>query len=129
MLPDLFQSTTIPVLEQVVNFSEARQNVLAGNIANIDTPGYKTRELSVTDFQDRLKSAIESRDDTRRGRRGDSIAHVAKNSRLLTRHDECNVSPEQQVSEMVKNQIQHNTALTIMVSQLRLLQASIRGEA
>ena len=47
----LFQSTTIPALEQVVNFTEARHNVLAGNIANVDTPGYKARDLSVEDFQ------------------------------------------------------------------------------
>lgn len=127
MLPELFQSTSIPVLEQVVDFAQARHNVLAGNIANVDTPGYKTRELSVEDFQERLKSAIESRD--AHGGRTDRMAHVARNSRLLTRHDECNVSPEQQVSEMVKNQIQHNTALTIMISQMRLLQAAIRGEA
>ena len=129
MLPDLFQSTSVPVLEQVINFSQARHNVLAGNIANVDTPGYKTRELSVADFQERLKSAIESRDASGSARRADPVAHVAKNSRLLTRHDECNVNPEEQVSEMVKNQIQHNTALTIMVSQMRLLQAAIKGEA
>ncbi len=129
MYSSLFDSTSIPVLEQVVNFSQARQNVLAGNIANVDTPGYKTRELSVHDFQNRLKSAIESREVPGPARGADPVAHVAKNSRLLTRHDECNVSPEQQVSEMVKNQIQHNTALTIMISQMRLLQAAIRGEA
>lgn len=129
MFPSLFESTSIPVLEQVVNFSQARQNVLAGNIANVDTPGYKTRDLSVDDFQNRLKSAIDSREAPGTARGADPVAHVAKNSRLLTRHDECNVGPEQQVSEMVKNQIQHNTALTIMISQMRLLQAAIRGEA
>ena len=40
-----------PVLEQVVNFTEARHGVLAGNIANLDTPGYKTRDLSPELFQ------------------------------------------------------------------------------
>ena len=46
MLSSMFQSSTIPVLEQVVNFTEARHGVLAGNVANLDTPGYKTRDLS-----------------------------------------------------------------------------------
>ena len=41
----IFQSTTIPVLEQVVNFTEARHTVLAGNLANLHTPGYQARDL------------------------------------------------------------------------------------
>ena len=47
----LFQSTSIPVLLEVVKFTKARHAVLAGNIANIDTPGYQARDLSVEDFQ------------------------------------------------------------------------------
>ena len=58
----MFQSTTIPVLQEVVSFSQARHAVLAGNIANIDTPGYQARDLSVEDFQARLKQAIDDRD-------------------------------------------------------------------
>src|SRR5205085_12156323 len=61
MASGLFQATTIPVLEQAVNFGQARHNVLAGNIANIDTPGYKARDLSTAVFQDRLQAAIEAR--------------------------------------------------------------------
>ena len=61
MLSSLFQSSTLPVLEQVVNFTEARHGVLAGNIANLDTPGYKTRDLSPELFQQRLKEAIETK--------------------------------------------------------------------
>src|SRR4030095_16660485 len=60
MLSSIFQSSTVPMLEQVVNFTEARHGVLAGNIANLDTPGYKTRELSPAIFQQRVKEAIET---------------------------------------------------------------------
>lgn len=58
MLPALFNNTTIPVLQEVLSFSEARHNVLAGNVANADTPGYLVRDLSVDTFQERLKEAI-----------------------------------------------------------------------
>ena len=61
MFENLFDSTTIPVLQEMVNFNQARHTVLAGNIANMDTPGYKVRDLSVEDFQSRLKQAIEER--------------------------------------------------------------------
>ena len=61
MIPSLFDSSTIPVLEQVVSFTQARHGVLAGNIANMDTPGYKTKQLDVAAFQQSLREAIVER--------------------------------------------------------------------
>ncbi len=127
-------------MEQVVGFTEARQNVLAGNIANLDTPGYKARDLSVEDFQNRLKQAVNARRHAAIYRspgegpinsssRSVNIASVAKDSKTITRHDGDNVGMEYQVSEMVKNQMRHNMALSIMVSQFRLLQAVISEKA
>lgn len=129
----LFSSSSVPALEQVLAFSQSRNNVLTGNIANLDTPGYRSRDLSVADFQTRLREALASRD--RPAYLSDSaaasfssrgtMAEVASQSRTILRHDDGNVSMEEQVSEMVKNQLQHNLALTIMVSQFRLLQTAI----
>ena len=105
MLTGLFQSTTIPVLQEVVSFSQARHAVLAGNIANIDTPGYQARDLSVEDFQARLKQAIEDRDQPPIGSPGETqlapkplMAEVAKSSKSILRHDMGNVDMESQVS-------------------------------
>jgi flagellar basal-body rod protein FlgB len=134
MITGLFQSTTIPVLQEVVSFAQARQAVLAGNIANIDTPGYKAKDLSVEDFQTRLKQAIEDRNDPMVRSPGEAelppkplMAEVAKSTRMVQRHDKGNVDMESQVTEMVKNQMQHNTALAILTDQFRQLQMAISG--
>lgn len=130
----LFQSTTIPVLEQVVSFTQARHNVLAGNIANIDTPGYKARDLEVADFQKRLRGAIEAKHRPSHVSPGEvgaagaePLAVTAQNTPTVMLHDESKVGMEYQVSEMVKNQVQHNLALQIMVHQFRQLQTAIGG--
>jgi flagellar basal-body rod protein FlgB len=47
-----------PLLKQVARFAEARQEVLAGNVANIDTPGYRMRELPVAEFRQALAKAV-----------------------------------------------------------------------
>lgn len=133
MISGLFQSTSVPLLEQVVNFSQARHNVLAGNIANIDTPGYQTRDLSPEMFQERLRDALDTRDELRRsqGLRSaapqgvDPLADVSRNLKSILRHDGVNVSIEGQVTEIAKNQVQHNLALAIMNSQFRLLNTAI----
>ena len=140
MLPDsLFSGTAIPALEQVVGFSQARHNVLAGNIANMDTPGYRALDLSPEKFQARLKSAIEDRhrslsvgasqSDAAMFNDEDPVASVADNLQSILHHDDSNVALEQQVTEMAKNQMQHNLALAIMTSQFRLLQSAISERA
>lgn len=136
----LFPSTTIPLLQQVASFAEARHHVLAGNIANLDTPGYQTRDLSVARFQEMLRKALESPVgasvpeslgylppvlDTRDARLRE--VHDALPSILM--HDGSNVGLEQQVTELTKNQMMHNLALAIMNSQFRLLQAAVSERA
>ncbi len=143
MLPNLFDSSTIPALEQVVSFTQARHGVLAGNIANMDTPGYKTRDLSPDVFQERLKEAIEAQraapqSDTYRinaeaaGRESyaeESMEKVRESVRNILFHDNSDVGIEEQVSEIAKNQSQHNLALQILTSQFRLLEAAITERA
>ncbi len=140
MLPKLFDSSTIPVLEQVVNFTQARHGVLAGNIANMDTPGYRTRDLSPEEFQSRLQEAVEARRQsaisptyainaqlagktTATGH--DGMDQVRESLKSILYHDNSDVSIEQQVTEISKNQAQHNLALGIMTAQFRLLRAAI----
>jgi flagellar basal-body rod protein FlgB len=135
MLGAMFQTGAIPLLEQLVHFAQARHTVLAGNIANLDTPGYQVRDLSVEDFQSRLREAIaESRQPPRIPSPGEPstppavrMAEVVRNPKTILHHDQNNVGLEHQVAEMVKNQMQHNLALTILGQQFRLLQTAING--
>lgn len=135
MASSLFGSTTIPVLEQVVGFAQARHGVLAGNLANFDVPGYKTRDLSPELFQERLKEAVENRNDKYRvaeetgSESYDSFRDVKDTFRSILYHDQGDVSLEKQVAEITKNQAMHNMALTILTSQFRLLQAAISERA
>ena len=144
MLSSLFDSSTVPVLEQVVNFTQARHGVLAGNIANLDTPGYKTRDLSPAKFQERLKEALEFRHKAAQsptyainaqlaGRAPvtghDGMNEVRESVKSILYHDDSNVSIEQQVAEISKNQAQHNLAISLMTAQFRLLRAAITERA
>ncbi len=133
MIGSVFDSSTIPVLEQVINFAQARHHVLAGNIANLHTPGYRTRDLSVPEFQRRLREAIESRNERHEplspglmaSRSGDPMRQVRDSLKDILYHDDSNVGMEKQVTEISKNQALHNLAITIMTSQYRLLQSAI----
>ena len=133
MVPNLFNATSLPALQEVIGFSQARHDVLAGNLANYGTPGYKVRDLSLDNFQERLKEALDTRDKKREplspgmlaGSEDKQMQRVRESFKDVLYHDQTNVSLEHQVNEASKNQLLHNMAITVMTSQFRLLQTAI----
>lgn len=133
----MYNATTIPVLEQVVNFTQARHSLLTGNIANFDTPHYKARDISVADFRERLAYAIKRKHETPPGPNHAPYPYKPPNRPFgeewptdhpILYHDKNNVGMEYQVVEMVKNHLEHNLALNIMKHQMDLLETAIRGQ-
>jgi len=51
----------IPMLEKTLAFTEARHRMLATNIANVTTPGYRAKQLDYGAFQAALRKAGERR--------------------------------------------------------------------
>ena len=135
MLSNVLQSSTIPILEQVVNFAQSRHNVLAGNLANVDTPGYRTRDLPPQVFQARLRSAIEERNRSQQPiaptslSSADPISGVGAAANSILFHDNNNRGLEQEVAAIADNELQHNMAIALLTSQLRLLQTAISEKA
>jgi flagellar basal-body rod protein FlgB len=132
MFGNLFNATTIPVLEQVVGFAQDRHQVLAGNVANIDTPGYRTRDLSPELFEASLRKALRKRDQDQQSvategvqRTGDPFSAVREDVKNMVRHDESNVGYEAQITELAKNQMTHNLAMSVLTNQFQLLGAAI----
>jgi len=124
----LIEQTGVDLLQRVAAFTEARHQVLADNIANIDTPGYKMRDLSLGDFQQDLLKALQSR----RGQAGQRkclpsfpLPKVDSQQYLLFQ-DGNNRSIEKQVSALASNGLLHNVAVELLRSRYNLLQQAIQ---
>ncbi len=133
---------SMPVLEQVMSFTEERQNVLADNISNIDTVDYQMKDLDVDAFTASLTEAIE-----RRASKGAAASLELKGTRNLSWdkegrinataipsspknilfHDKNNRSVENQMAEMAKNGMMHNVAVELLRGQYTGLEKAIRG--
>ncbi len=50
-------SGALPYLERLMQFSWKRNELLQDNISNIDTPGYRTRDVPVSEFQAAMRAA------------------------------------------------------------------------
>lgn len=150
MLEQMLNSKSLPLLEKMAAFAERRQEVLAGNIANIDTPAYKMRDLPVKDFQQALRDAVQLKDklsdtvpQTSLGMPvtlADNQAVETQLERLfpkslfqaqeaspqnLTFQDKNNRSVESQVMQMSKNSLMQQFAVEVMMAQLNQLMTVI----
>ena len=113
----LFDRGSIPALEAMVRFSSARHAVLAGNIANASTAGYRAQDLSVGGFQAALRRAFERPSlDLRPAPSGDAGP---------LKSDGNNVDLELESAKMVRNQGLHAFASGLLAQQLTMLREAV----
>lgn len=91
-----------------------RQKIVASNIANADTPGYKTKDI---DFQFEFMSLVHGGSPT--------INEVAG---LPVKNDGNNVSMDREARMLSENAIRFNVATNLMRSQLTLVRSAIQEE-
>jgi len=100
-------------LEQYMNTVSLRQKLVASNIANADTPGYKTQDL---DFQAAFRSALDG-----------GSPQAQEVSGLPTRNDGNNVDLDREARLLAENAMRFNVAATIMKSSLSQVKEAIQG--
>lgn len=148
-MSSIFDGTTIPLLEKIAVFGERRHEALTSNVANIDTPNYKRRDLPLEAFQKALREAIA--DGQSRLEQGASVMNGGGISRSLggggavafpaqlfqameaqspslTFQDNNNRSIEHEMMEMTKNTLMQSFAIEMMNTQFGMLQAAIREQ-
>ena len=58
MIDALISNPTVRMLEQTLSFTEQRHNLLLEDIANASVPGAVQKDVSVGEFQQSLRKAI-----------------------------------------------------------------------
>jgi flagellar basal-body rod protein FlgB len=107
-------------MERSLNRLSQRQSVLTGNLANINTPGYKRRDM---DFAIELKQAENSRIDALKGD-SDGGAVTVKGGDI--RIDGNSVDMEQEVFQVAENELRFQTMTQMARGYFRGLKNVIR---
>ncbi len=134
----LFDNTSLPIMQQVLAFSEHRQDVLARNVANINTPGFRQTDLPVDEFLGALSDAIENRESnsphrflmrsTSNIKFGGSMEVTARPVEgFMNYYDGSDRSVEHLQNEMLKNALWHEAAAKLFSQQSAQLETAIRG--
>ncbi len=123
---------TYDVLSKALDVSARRHTLIAGNISNMDTIGYKPNDL---DFKDTLKAAIESETDDGELNRTNP-KHLDDNntfdidnhvgiSEYVHRFNLDSVNIDTEMTNLLENNIKFRTATEIMMRKMSLLKMSI----
>jgi flagellar basal-body rod protein FlgB len=130
-------SAVTDTLFQQLSFRGERQKVISSNIANINTPGYKTKELV---FEHELEK-VNSKDDlklrvTHESHIKSDLMDVPKTNPQLVKvegleeqNDGNNVSLDKQMGEMSKNSIIFSALNASIKKDSRLFKSVIESSA
>ena len=99
-------------IARYMDLLSTRQKLVASNIANADTPGYKTKDI---DFQFEFMSALDT-----------TSPNVVDAPGLVVKNDGNNVSMDREARLLAENALRFNLASSLMKTQLKLISSAIQ---
>jgi len=124
--------TDIPILNMLrerMQWQQARQEVLAENVANADTPDYQAKDLAPLDFSQALTAASLSLDRTSpehiAATSADS-AFASKSAGYEVRPRGNSVSHEDEMMNVATNQMDYETATEMYTHSLNLIKLAVK---
>jgi len=124
----LLNEGNAPLLEQTLRFTAARHRLLAENVANVDTPGYRQKDLSTERFQALMRDRLERRRTSPPGAVSfqDIGVDVENPTRNILFHDGNNRSMEQLMSDSAKNALMHNMVVELLRKQFGAMEMALK---
>ena len=128
-MSDISDSGVINALRRQMTVSVAKQVAAAGNLANVDTPGYKTKDATAT-FSDALTAKLKPSTNSTFGTgktaaAGDPIVNMAEAEGLESRRDGNNVQLDRELLTMSKAAGDFAAAQTALAAKFRLVRYAI----
>jgi flagellar basal-body rod protein FlgB len=119
-------------LDQALSYSSLKQKVISQNIANVDTPNYKAKDVS---FKAILQNELGQSFETNRtdSRHMDFSGNTDSQSAIITKQNVQynnsgnSVDMDQEMSDLAANQIYYDALIEQLNGKFSALQTVIRG--
>jgi len=131
-MPDkLSFGKTFDALEKSISIAQKRNTIISSNISNLDTPGYKSKDV---DFKSELAAALET------NRKMDLVKTDPRHINLKMNNDQMIASFEEQgewngynwvnidreMTKLTENNLMYRTAVEVLLRKMALLKEVIR---
>jgi flagellar basal-body rod protein FlgB len=108
-----------PTMERVEHYLDLvtfRHELISSNLANVDTPGYRTQDI---DFENEIRRAEQRLE-------GDPVSpHVREVRGLIERPDGNNVSLDRETLALAQVQLQYRAGVELLRNEIHTLQSAI----
>lgn len=119
----MIEDASFTMLQKMLDTAVLRHRVIANNIANVNTPGYRRH---IVHFKDALAKAVANGDTQRLG----ALRPEVRESRDGPfRADGNNVSVERELADLMKNALLHRTCTELLSARIAGYRAAIRGRS
>jgi len=110
------ETSTMQRLEHFLDLVAFRHELISSNLANIDTPGYRTQDI---DFESEMRRAQQRLE-------GAAVSpYVQEVKGLIERPDGNNVSLERETVALAQVQLQYRAGVELLRNEIHTLQSAI----
>ena len=129
----LIYNSTFKTLEGSLSLRRDRQTLLAGNLSNIDTPGYKAKDIDFKEELDRVTNtnskqvkmrSTHSAHITLQSDKMDDVT-ILNDASAPEGLDKNNINLEEEVSKLIENSSMFQVSTVLVSKKLALLRYSI----
>ncbi|GJQ23642.1 MAG: flagellar basal body rod protein FlgB [Candidatus Brocadia sapporoensis] len=113
---------SINLLEKMLDVSAIKHKVIANNIANVNTPGYKKMEVS---FSDQLEKVIKDTSVDKFDALQPKIVITGKDESV--RNDGNNVDMDKEISALMKNTLSYSVFSQLFAKKMELVKTAIEN--
>ncbi|MCI9217007.1 flagellar basal body rod protein FlgB [Lachnospiraceae bacterium 42-17] len=120
---------TIAMAEKSLDCLWKKQEAINNNLANIDTPGYKRKQVSFEEtYRKRLLAASETKSDKKIKEAIQGMNYTVSSRDDSARVDENNVNADVENTEMTRTWLHYYYLLQSVTSDIKMYQTAIKGQ-
>ena len=103
-------------IQTYLDLLSLRQKLTASNIANVDTPGYKTQDI---EFHEEFRAALQ----------GESSPRIVEARGLVVKNDGNNVSLDREARMLSETALRFNIGLALLKGEIEDIRKAIRSDS
>lgn len=119
---DITDTAILGALHRQMTIAVAKQTVAASNLANLETPGYRAREVS---FEQALDARLDTTNPRHLGATVTESAHTRETADLTSRRDGNNVQIDHELLTMTRAAGEFSAAQTVLAAKIRLVRYAL----
>jgi flagellar basal-body rod protein FlgB len=127
MIDPIFQSGNYQLARKLLDASALRQDAIAANVANVETPGFRRLDIA-PDFAVQLRARMESGDFVKSA--GALVPQLAEDHTARSiRPDGNTVEIEHELLALNRNAVEHEFLAEIITQNIKQLKMAITGRS